>query len=93
MKLMLMSEGMDTEKIEELMEDKEIEKKALKDYDEFINDKTRYKPLELIIDAYEGILQDRRVDEKTTLNKKRFREYERNRPPQDHWYELKDRGF
>ena len=38
------------------MLDKEIEKKSIKEYEEFINDRTRFKPLELIIDAYEGIL-------------------------------------
>ena len=27
------------------------------------------------------------------LNKKRFTEYEKNRPPQDKWYEIKGQGF
>jgi hypothetical protein len=49
--------------------------------------------LELIIEAYEGILQQERLDEKATLNKKRFDEFETNRPPQDYWYMLKTKGF
>ena len=53
----------------------------MRDYEKFITDKTRFRPTELIIDAYEGILEHERIDEKTALNKKRFTEHEINRPP------------
>ena len=56
------------------------------EYERFITSKTRYRPVELIVDAYEGILEHERVLEKNTLNKKRFTEYETNRPPQDYLY-------
>ena len=47
----------------------------------------------LIIEAYEGVLYDRRRLEKELLNNKRFREFEKNRSPQDRWYELKTKEF
>ena len=39
------------------------------------------------------MLTDARVAERSILNKQRFKEYEKNRPPQDKWYELKSAGF
>lgn len=48
---------------------------------------------QLIIDAYEGVLYEKRKLERELLNSKRFREYEKNRPPQDRWYELKTTEF
>lgn len=35
----------------------------------------------MIIDAYEGVLQYNRQAEKEVLNRERFKEYEKNRPP------------
>ena len=43
----------------------------------------------LCIDAYEKLLSDKRELEKKLLNAKRNREYEKNRPPADKWYEMK----
>ena len=48
---------------------------------------------QLIIDAYEEILRDKRIKEKDVLNGQRFKEYEKNRPPQSNWYELKTGEF
>ena len=93
MRQMLYQNGKNPELLEEMAFDKDIERQSIKEYEKFITEKTRYRPVELIIDAYEGILDDERVDEKNTLNKKRFTEHEINRPPQDLWYMLKDRGF
>ena len=62
-------------------------------YEAFINDKTRYASKELIISAYEGILSNKRIFEKSVLNGQRFKEYEKNRPPQSNWYELKSGEF
>ena len=45
------------------------------------------------MDAYEGVLYEMRKNEKELLNNKRFKEYEKNRPPQDKWYELKSTEF
>ena len=34
-----------------------------------------------------------RVEEREQLNRRRFKEYETNRPPADKWYELKSKDF
>ncbi len=47
----------------------------------------------LIISAYEKILTEKRVHEREMLNKKRFEEYEKNRPPEKEWYMIKHKGF
>ena len=47
----------------------------------------------LCVEAYEGILLDRRTLEREQLNKERFKEFEKNRPPADKWYELKSKDF
>jgi hypothetical protein len=39
------------------------------------------------------VLKDRREFEKSILNGCRFKEYEKNRPPQNNWYELKTGEF
>ena len=46
-----------------------------------------------MIDAYETILYNERKGEKSILNRQRFKEYERNRPPADKWFELKSTDF
>ena len=46
-----------------------------------------------MIDAYETILYNKRFGEKEILNKVRNKEYERNRPPADKWFELKTPDF
>ena len=46
-----------------------------------------------IIDAYETILYKKRFGEKEILNKVRNKEYEKNRPPADKWFELKTPDF
>jgi len=48
---------------------------------------------QLCIKAYEEILLERRRNEREQLNKKRFMMYEKNRPPAEKWYELKDQEF
>lgn len=47
----------------------------------------------MIIEAYEGVLYEKRKLEKELLNTVRFKEFEKNRPPQDRWYELKSAEF
>ena len=39
------------------------------------------------------MLTDKRCHEKGILNGQRFKEYEKNRPPQNNWYELKSGEF
>jgi len=39
------------------------------------------------------VLYEKRKFEKELLNGKRFREFEKNRPPQDKWYCLKNSEF
>lgn len=62
-------------------------------YEQFVNDKTRFESRELVIEAYEGILEEKRQFERRVLNGQRFKEYEKNRPPQSNWYELKGGEF
>ena len=70
------------EVIEKLREDNEIEDQEK--FDKFIKDKgSKQSSKELCIKAYESILFNERTDEKDKLNRQRFREYERNRPPAD----------
>ena len=70
-----------------------MKRQAQEEYEKFIADKTRMDGKSLIIEAYEGVLYDRRRTERELLNGKRFKEYEKNRPPQDRWYELKSTEF
>lgn len=68
--------------------------KAQEEYERFIHDKSlRFDQKKLIIEAYEGILYEQRQTERNMLNEKRFKEFEKNRPPQDKWYMLKSTGF
>lgn len=70
----------------ELMEEVEsmkakLHREAQDRYEKFIHDKTRVDSKELIVEAYEGVLYEKRRYEKEMLNGKRFKEYEKNRPP------------
>ncbi len=70
-----------------------LKREAMSEYDKFIHDKTRYNAKELMINAYEGVLYEQRKKEKEMLNQRRFKEFEKNRPPQDQWYTLKNTEF
>ena len=91
MTAMQVERGEDLELMEELSDKMRLAGHAA--FETFVNDKTRYESKQLIIEAYEGILQERRVFERDMLNAQRFREYEKNRPPQAKWYELKGSEF
>ncbi len=78
--------------IEELK--KQTENEAFKEFQTFIKDKgPRPSSKALCIEAYENILTHERQDERQQLVAMRFKEYERNRPPQAKWYELKSQEF
>lgn len=47
----------------------------------------------LVMHTYESILDELRARERAILNEKRMDAYEKNRPPQDKWYELKSNEF
>ena len=79
--------------MDQLRESPSIQREAAGLYEKFITNKNRVKTNDLIIDAYETVLHDGRIKEKDILNEQRFKEFERNRPPQDKWYELKTDGF
>lgn len=59
----------------------EMKLKAQIEFEKFIHEKKREDPKGLIVDAYEGVLYEKRKAEKELLNFKRFKEYEKNRPP------------
>ena len=90
-----MSKGVEGLEMQEEVEQMRIRlfREAQERYDKFIHDKSRFDQKALIIEAYEGVLYERRKLEKELLNGKRFKEYEKNRPPQDRWYELKSCEF
>ena len=67
---------------------------AYKEFNKFIKDKgPRPSSKNLCIEAYESILTAYRMSEREQLNRQRFKEYERNRPPANKWYELKSKDF
>ena len=47
----------------------------------------------LVLHTYESILEELRARERAILNQKRMDAYEKNRPPQEKWYELKSNEF
>ena len=81
MKMMLMQRGENPEVLEELAGNTELERLGMAEYEKFIGDKKREKDKELIVEAYEGVLQHQRGGERDLLNKKRHTQYEKNRPP------------
>ena len=89
--MMMFHKGLDPESIEKLKHDTRLEGHTA--YEEFVSDKTRFASKELIIQAYEGVLLEKRQLEMSILNGQRFKEYEKNRPPQNNWYELKGGEF
>ena len=58
-----------------------MQRECVEEYEKFIHDKTRYNKEELIVEAYEGVLYERRRKEMDVLNQQRFKEYEKNRLP------------
>jgi hypothetical protein len=58
-----------------------LKKEGLEAYEKFINDRTQHNSKAMIIEAYEGVLSHNRTLEKDVLNRERFKEYEKNRPP------------
>mmetsp|Transcript_8432 Transcript_8432/g.14118 ORF Transcript_8432/g.14118 Transcript_8432/m.14118 type:complete len:814 (-) Transcript_8432:18-2459(-) len=91
MSSLMQSRGEDPGALEELRERLKLE--AHMAYEKFVNDKTRFASKELIIEAYEGILTEQRRQERELLNGQRFKEYEKNRPPPEQWYEIKTGQF
>ena len=72
----------------------QVHQDAYNKFNDFIKDKApRPSGKQLCIEAYESILTHERLNERDQLNKQRFKEYEKNRPPADKWYELKSKDF
>ena len=73
---------------------KKNERTAREEFEKFMKrDRVPEDSKALIIDAYENVLYKHRRLEKDLLNRERQKNYERNRPPQDKWYELKSTEF
>lgn len=83
----------DPDEEEELYENPELNKQARRKFEEFLYDGKREDKKKLMIQTFEHLLYEMRRIEKDMLNVKRDREYEKNRPPQDRWYELKTQEF
>lgn len=82
---------MDPESLDEMRQNSRLD--GIRAFEKFVNDKTRFASKELIISAYEGVLTNHREGEREILNGHRFKEYEKNRPPQQNWYEIKGGEF
>ena len=54
---MRMRNGENPHIIDEMMEDGELNRQSIRDYEKFITDKTRHYDKQLIIDGYESILE------------------------------------
>lgn len=83
--------GQDPDDLEEIKY--KTERQGLREYEAFIQDKKRFDSKQLLIQAYEDLLTSQRQTERDALNRTRQIEYDKNRPPQDGWYELKTAGF
>lgn len=77
----------------ELMEDNEIKRQAWWKFDDLLGDKNPQDKKKLLIETFEGLLYEKRRLEWEYLNEKRAKEYEKNWPPQQKWYELKTPQF
>lgn len=90
-----MQKGVNVAAIEDHLEEQKdkLYRKAQEEFEKLISDKTRLDQKGLIIEAYESVLLERRQLEKRLLNSVRFQEFEKNRPPQNKWYELKSSEF
>lgn len=73
----------------ELQEDNEIKRLARKKFDDLIDDKNPIDKKKLLVETFEGLLYEKWRLEWEYLNHKRAVEFEKNRPPQQKWYELK----
>jgi len=73
--------------------DPELNKEARRRFEAFLYDGHRNDKKQLLIDTFEALLYEKRRIEKEMLNSKRSKEYEKNRPPQERWYELKSEEF
>ena len=56
MQLLRLKTGENPHVIEDMMEDNDLRREGMREYEKFIYDKTRYHDKELIIEGYEGIL-------------------------------------
>ena len=88
---MMFQQGINPDSIDQMRQDTRLE--GHQKYEEFVSDKSRFDSKKLIIEAYEGVLLDKRQLEMGILNGQRFKEYEKNRPPQNNWFELKGGEF
>ena len=93
--LITAAKGIPLDKIEQKIEDQkyQINREAQNEFEKRIGDKNRLDQKGLIIEAYEGVLYERRRHELGLLNSKRFVEIEKNRPPADKWYTRSDKNF
>lgn len=87
--------GISMDQIEKQLQEEryQIDRKAQQEFEKLIGDKNRQDQKGLIIEAYEGVLLERRRHELGLLNSKRFVEIEKNRPPADKWYTKSDKNF
>ena len=84
--------GIDVDQIESRVQ-REAQQTGEREFDSRMADRSRENAKQLQVEAYESILLDRRTTEKAELNAQRFREYEKNRPPEANWFSLTSSEF
>ena len=93
-KMMKMNNGTwDPDEEQLLVEDPEINREARNRFERLMKEGKTGKKNLYTVKAFEALLFEQRRIEKEMLNVQREREYEKNRPPQDGWYKLKNSEF
>ena len=88
-----MSNGYDLDALERKKKEQEVRDIANKNFEKAIREKPRGDGNKLCIEAYERILTDKRKAELDQLNAFRFKEIEKNRPPESGWWMKTDKEF
>jgi hypothetical protein len=81
-----MIRGLDLDQYEAIKKDTNLQRKAQEMMDKALKTKNDGNGKQRVIDAYEQILLDKRRKELEKLNQFRFKEIEKNRPPEAGWY-------
>lgn len=84
--VMAVTRGIDLDLMDVSKYKNQIERDAMVEFEKTIKEKVTGDGKDLCIKAYEDILLHKRKQEMAKLNMFRFKEIEKNRPPEDGWY-------
>ena len=83
----------DPEVEERLYADETLKRQSREHFERRLYEDESEDKKKLLAETFEHVLYEFRKKERELLNIKREREFEKNRPPQDRWYELKTQEF